>query len=183
MKLYLTACLGLALCLPAFGRAATTTASAASFTAPQVALDWNLNAVTAIRAATTTIDGSARPLFQTEGLIYMSYVQAAVYDAVTEIAGRYVPYHTFEATTAGASPEAAVIAAAYYTLLAYLGDPDGSLATKYATAIAALPDARKAQGIAVGHAAAGDIVALRAHDGRGAPTATYHRLRNSVCDR
>src|SRR5437588_3514339 len=84
---------------------------------PQVALDWNLNAVTAVRAATTRIDGPARPLFQAEGLIYMSYVQAAVYDAVAKISGRYVPYHDFTANTTGASPEAAVISAAYNTLM------------------------------------------------------------------
>ena len=69
---------------------------------PQVALDWNLNAVTAVRAATTQIDGPARPMYQIEGLIYMSYVQAAVYDAVAKISGRYVPYHDFQANTAGA---------------------------------------------------------------------------------
>src|SRR5262249_11644612 len=53
----------------------------------QVALDWNANAVAAVRAARTG-DGvppgaPPRPLFQPEGLLYLSYVQAAVYDAVT----------------------------------------------------------------------------------------------------
>jgi hypothetical protein len=150
-----------------------TTVRADARPANQVALDWNLNAVNAIRAAATKIDGPSRALFQTEGLIYMSYVEAAVYDAVTEIAGRYVPYHAFTANTAGASPEAAIIAATYNTLVAYLGDPDGSLTVKYNAALAALPAAGKAQGIAVGQAAATDIVAVRAHDGRGGPTATY----------
>src|SRR5438270_882946 len=140
---------------------------------PQVALDWNLNAVTAVRAATTQIDGPARPLYQIEGLIYLSYVQAAVYDAVAKISGRYVPYHDFQANTAGASPEAAVIAATYGTLFAYLGDPDGTLTAKYNAAMSALPDTGKAQGIAVGRAASADIVGLRVNDGRGAPTATY----------
>jgi hypothetical protein len=153
--------------------ASAQTATASSTGVAQVALDWNLNAVTAVRAAATQIDGPSRPLFQTEGLIYLSYVQAAVYDAVTKIVGRYLPYHDFQANTAGASPEAAVIAAAYTTLLAYLGDPDGSLSAKYTAAIAALPDPGTAQGIAVGLAAAADIVALRAHDGRGAPAAVY----------
>lgn len=150
-----------------------TPARAEPRAANQVALDWNLNAVNAVRAAATKIDGPSRALFQTEGLIYMSYVQAAVYDAVTKLAGRYVPYHDFSANVAGASVEAAIIAATYNTLVAYLGDPDGSLAAQYNAAVAALPDAGKAQGIAVGQAAAADIVALRAHDGRGAPTATY----------
>ena len=49
-------------------------------------LTWNTNAVNAVRA-------SSPAKFQVEGLIYMSYVQAAVYDAATKIAGRYKPYH------------------------------------------------------------------------------------------
>ena len=51
-----------------------------------VALAWNANAVAAVRAA-SVIDPqgtAARPLYQTEGLLYMSYVQAAVYDAATQ---------------------------------------------------------------------------------------------------
>ena len=64
-----------------------------------VALAWNANAVAAVRAA-SVIDPqgtAARPLYQTEGLLYMSYVQAAVYDAATKIGHRYVPYHRFSA--------------------------------------------------------------------------------------
>lgn len=139
----------------------------------QIALDWNQTAVGAVRAASTSIDGPARSMYQIEGLIYLSYVQAAIYDAVTKIEGRYVPYHDFTAGTAGASPQAAAVAAAYSTLVAYLGDPNESLAAKYRAAIDALPEAGKAQGIAVGRAAADDIGSLRANDGRGAATATY----------
>jgi hypothetical protein len=65
------------------------------------------------------------------------------------------------------------VAAAYATLVAYLGDPDGVLAGHYADSLAALPEAGKTQGIAVGQAAAADLVALRANDGLNAPTATY----------
>jgi hypothetical protein len=140
-----------------------------------VALAWNANAVAAVRAA-SVIDPSgsaARPLYQTEGLLYMSYVQAAVYDAATKIGHRYLPYHRFAAAAGHASPQAAVIAAAYQTLVFYLGDPGGTLAAKYAVSIAALPgDQATARGIAVGQAAAADIEALRADDGRDAPVAT-----------
>jgi hypothetical protein len=162
--LIVTASVALVAAVPGLSVAPSVKADAGS--SAQIALDWNLNAVTAVRNA-------APAKFQSEGLIYMSYVQAAVYDAVTKISGRYVPYHDFTANTAGASPEAALIAAAYNTLVAYLGDPDGSLAAKYAASIAALPDAGKAQGISVGQAASADIVALRAHDGRNAATAVY----------
>jgi hypothetical protein len=139
--------------------------AAASTLSAQVVLDWNLNAVTAVRSSTPT-------KFQTEGLIYMSYVQAAVYDAVTEIAGRYEPYHSFAADTAGASPDAAVVSAAYNTLVAYLGDPGGVLLTKYNASLAALPSFGKAKGVAVGTAAAADIVSLRTNDGRNAAVST-----------
>ena len=44
-------------------------------------LIWNTNAVKAVRASTPT-------KVQTDGMVYMSYVQAAVYDAVTKLEGR-----------------------------------------------------------------------------------------------
>ncbi len=102
----------------------------------------------------------------------MSYVQAAVYDAVTKIEGRYVPYHDFAADPTGASPEAAVVSAAYNTLVAYLGDPAGTLLAAYNASLAALPDGGKVAGVAVGKAASDDIVALRGGDGRNAVIST-----------
>ena len=58
--------------------------------------------------------------YNVQGLIYMGYVQAAVYDAVTKIDGRYMPYHEFSAPAGvdvtSASPDAAA-AAATYTML------------------------------------------------------------------
>jgi hypothetical protein len=141
-----------------------------AFASPQVALDWNLNAVNVIRAFTRPT--APTTYFQTEGLIYMSYVQGAVYDAVMKISGRYVPYHSFSADAEGASADAAVIAATYRTLLTYQGDirvpavSGTTLTEKYNAAIGALPASGRAQGIAVGEAAANDLVALRATDGR-----------------
>src|SRR5215472_8629509 len=102
--------------------------------------------------------GSARPLYQTEGLLYMTYVQAAVYDAAMKISHRYVPYHHFQAAAGHASLEAALITASYKTLVFYLGDPTGALAGKYGAAIAALPaGAQTNRGIAIGEAAPADI--------------------------
>src|SRR5690348_16313777 len=120
----------------------------------QLALDWNTTAVSAVRAA-TTMDGvpsgsPARPLYQIEGLIYMSYVQAAEYDAVMKIEHRYRPYSNFSAGAGNASAEAAVVQAAYDTLTYYLGDPSGKLATAYATSLSALPAGEYTQrGLAV----------------------------------
>jgi hypothetical protein len=144
----------------------------------QVALDWNANAVDAVRAA-RTLDGlppgaAPRPLYIVEGFVYLSYVQAAVYDAVTKIAHRYRPYHHFRAEGGNASLQAAVISAAYNTLVYYLGDATGVLAAKYTASTAALqPGKSTDRGIAVGAAAAADIEALRAGDGRNAATPVF----------
>jgi hypothetical protein len=134
-------------------------------------------AVNAVRAARVTTElpagATSRALYQTEGQLYMSYVQAAVYDAATKIDHRYAPYHHFSVGAGNASIEAAVIAASYNTLVYYLGDSSGALATAYGQSIGALPNDRAtARGIAVGEAAAADIEALRANDGRNAALAT-----------
>ena len=152
---------------------APSAVAASTPVSPQVALDWNLNAVVSVRAA-RTMDGvpaglPARALYQPEGLVYMGYVQAAVYDAVMKISGRYELYHRFRAAGEEASLQAAVVAASYNTLVFYLGDPGGVLKAKYDASIAALPTGGKtARGIAVGAAAAADIEQLRANDGRNA---------------
>jgi hypothetical protein len=141
---------------------------------PKVVFDWNINAVAALRSS---VPGKA----QAEGPIYMAYVQAAVYDAVTKIKGRYVPYHNFNANVAGASVEAAVVAAAYNTLIALFGDPTLVLKSQYDLSLAALPDAGKAAGIAVGKAASDDLLAFRAGDGRNAVIATPYGKCTANC--
>ena len=145
------------------------TAAAPSTVSATAALEWNATAVAAVRAAHTTDGGPSRTLYQTEGLLYMSYVQAAVYDATMKISNRYTLYHNFSARAGDASIKAAVISAAYNTIKAYLGDSDGSLLAKYNHDIGTLPrDQRTLRGIAVGKAASADLVALRANDGRNA---------------
>jgi hypothetical protein len=118
-----------------------------------------------------------RSIYQTEGLLYMSYVQAAVYDAAMKISHRYELYHRFRARAGHASLEAAVIAATYDTLVFYLPDLDGSLTATYRKAIGALPaDRVTARGLAVGREAAADVEALRANDGRNAHIATPYGI-------
>ena len=134
--------------------------------APDAVLTWNTIAVDAVRSSTPA-------KFQTEGFIDLSYTQAAVYDAVTKIAGRYEPYHDFTArVTPGASPQAAVAAAARTVLNHYLPDRQPAVDQKYAEYIATL-DGNVAGGVAVGEAAAQDLIALRVGDGRGAATPAY----------
>jgi hypothetical protein len=127
---------------------------------------WNAIAVQATRIAAP---------YQVQGLIYVGYVQTAVYDAVTKLEGRFVPYHEF-ATPVGvdpatASPDAAVAAAAYTMLtspfLGFSAPAQAGLPTKYANYIAALGGAQLpavAEGIAVGEAAANDLIAFRTGD-------------------
>src|SRR4051794_35521746 len=59
---------------------------------------WNAIGVQAVRAGSP---------YQSQGLLYLSYTQAAVYDAITKIDGRYVPYDAFDVASnvnvAGAS--------------------------------------------------------------------------------
>ena len=86
--------------------AASAGTKKAAAISPDAVVTWNTNAVGAVRASTPT-------KFQTDGMVYMAYVQAAVYDAVTKIDGRYEPYHAFAfAVAPDASVQAAVAAAA-----------------------------------------------------------------------
>jgi hypothetical protein len=133
---------------------------------PDAALTWNTYTVNAVRASTPT-------KFQTDGMVYMSYVQAAVYDAVTKISGRYMPYHDFTFTVVpGASVQAAVAAAARTTLDYYLPDQKATVDAEYTAYLATLTG-DVANGVAVGEAAANDIIAFRTGDGLNAATPSY----------
>ena len=133
---------------------------------PDAVLIWNTNTVNAVRASTPT-------KFQTDGMVYMSYVQAAVYDAVTKIEGRYQPYHDFTvAVGPGASVQAAVAAAARTTLDYYLPDQQSVVDAQY-TAYIASTSGNVSGGVAVGEAAAQDIIAFRTGDGLKAATPSY----------
>jgi hypothetical protein len=104
----------------------------------------------------------------------MSYVQAAVYDAVTKLMGRYAPYHEFTVAVApGASVQAAVAAAARTTLDYYLPDQQPAVDAEYNTYIAGLTGGGVADGVTVGEAAANDIIAFRTGDGLKAATPSY----------
>jgi hypothetical protein len=156
--------------LLAWSSAPAVQASPPPAISPDAVLTWNTNAVNAVRA-------SAPAKFQVEGLIYMSYVQAAVYDAVTKLEGGYVPYHDFAYTVVpGTSVQAAVAAAAQTTLNNYIPDQMGSVNTEYTAYIASLGGLGApgvSDGVALGQAAANDIIALRNGDGRNAATPVY----------
>jgi hypothetical protein len=170
-------------------RAATLSVLLVSFNAvapvPYAAVDlgdavtaWNVNAGVAATAACLT------PLnnpFHESRMYAMMHV--AVHDALNAIDRRSRPYAFDAEAEAGASPNAAVAAAARDVMISLIAQLplqlhsqaciDAGLAsveTAYAAALAAIPDDQvKARGIAVGQAAAAAILDLRANDGAVGP--------------
>jgi hypothetical protein len=112
--------------------------------------------------------------FPGEAAVYMGIVHAAIYDATVAVYGGYRPYGNVAVRPrAGASPDAAIAAAAHDTLLGLqpalgLTAPQQAILDgDYAAYIAAMQDSQaKDDGVAVGKQVAAGIVALRANDGR-----------------
>jgi hypothetical protein len=126
--------------------------------APEVLLNWN----TIAQRVTVQV---AKQLPQ-QAMVYLAYVQAAVYNAVVAIARRYEPYKITLAPRPGASIDAAVSAAAYTVLIHYFPAQQAALDADYAASLAAIPDsAAKDAGIAVGQESAAALITLRHNDG------------------
>ena len=129
---------------------------------PTVISEWNEIAVTTLLGDTT------KQLV--EDFLYMGFVQAAVYDAVVGVEGRYAPYRFHAHAPHGTSAQAAAVAAAHKVLVTYVPSAQASLDTAYAASLAKLPDGKaKTRGIAFGIRAADNLIRLRANDGRNAP--------------
>jgi hypothetical protein len=151
------ACL-LASALLAFGGARP---AAAALPGGNTVQQWN-------QIAEDTVVGSGA--FQNEGLLYMGYVSAAVYNASVAIRGHYKPYGAGVSAPEGASIDAAVVEAAYDTLLNYFPAQAATLNASYTEALALLPNGiSKSNGQAVGLAAATALISSRAGDGRLTP--------------
>jgi hypothetical protein len=139
---------------------------------------WNANASVAATAA--CLAPLNNPLH--ESRIY-AMMHVAIHDAVNAIDRRSRPYALDAEAAPGASPDAAIAAAARDVLVALIAQLplelhtqaciDAGVATvqtAYTAALAAIPDGQaKAQGIAVGQAAADAILDLRARDGAVGP--------------
>jgi hypothetical protein len=120
------------------------------------------------KLAEDTVVGSNA--FQNEGLIYMAYVSAAVYDALAALEGGYEPYGRHIPAPPGASVEAAAVEAAHTTLRHYFPAQEASLAAWRDEAMALIPNGpAKLKGIATGRTAAREIIELRRKDGRLVP--------------
>jgi hypothetical protein len=134
--------------------------------------DWNANAgVAATAACIAPLDN---PLHESR-LYAMTHI--AMHDALNAIERRSRPYVFDSQAPVGASTAAAVAAAARDVLVSVIAKlplvpPScinagvASVEADYSAALAAIPDDQaKAQGLAVGQAAAAAILALRAADG------------------
>jgi hypothetical protein len=143
------------------GVAGTAGEAAAVLPPGNTVAQWN-------KIAEDTVVGSGA--FQAEGFIYMAYVSAAVYGAEVAIDGGFEPYGPAIGAPAGASSDAAVVEAAYRTLVNYFPSQAGTLGALYTEALGLIPDGpAKSDGQAVGLAAATNIITLRSGDGRMTP--------------
>ena len=114
-------------------------------------LDWNAIAV--------SVTAGQNPFAQAR---FLAITQLAVFEAVNAITGEYEPYLGTIAAPAGASADAAAIAAAHRVLKNYFPANAATLDAARASSLAAIPDgAAKSRGIATGEAAAAAMIAPR----------------------
>jgi PAP2 superfamily len=127
---------------------------------PTSVIAWNTIAQRVIVTVGGAPPPASAPLF--------AYTQAAVYDAVVAIDGHAVPYAPPLRPRRHASIDAAVATATHDVLVHYFPAQTAALDADLTAALAAIPGGRaKDAGIAVGQAAAAQIVALRQGDGFG----------------
>jgi hypothetical protein len=109
------------------------------------------------------------PIEQTRG---MAIVHVAVHDAVNGITRQYQQYDPSVAPPAGASPEAAAIAAAHRALAGIVGDTD-FLTNRYAASLVANNISPADPGIGFGEAIANALLAQRHDDGAAVAAYAY----------
>ena len=148
-------------------------ASANPYSRPNAVTAWN--AIAGKAALASCIAPVENPLNESR-MYAMTHV--AIHDALNAIDRRSAPYAYDAHAQRGASPDAAVAAAARDVLVPVLGQLQApfsqacidagvaSVESDYAAALDAIPDGPpKQRGLAVGHAAAAAVLALRASDG------------------
>jgi len=124
-----------------------------------VVLEWNAIMVTTV--------SSQNPFAQAR---LAAITQLAVFEAVNSITRDHRSYLEPIAAPPGASAEAAAVTAAHAVLSNYLPLAVPALDSARASSLASIPDGQaKADGIAVGQAAAAELIALRASDGSSPP--------------
>jgi hypothetical protein len=127
--------------------------------ADEVVLQWNEIAVATV--------GTQPPFPSTRS---MATVHLAMFEAVNAITSKYEPYLGSVAAPADASTEAAAISAAHGVLKVFFAAAGDSLDQLRDESLSMLPDGQaKADGIAVGEAAAAALLATRSGDGSAPP--------------
>jgi hypothetical protein len=116
--------------------------------------------------ASTAIVTNAKEASVASGA-WFAYVHLAMFDAVNAIDHRFQPYLFTANAPAGASQDAAAIAAAHYVLVHYFPGQEAALDTQFTASKAAIADtlANIAAGEAIGEASAQALIAARASDG------------------
>jgi hypothetical protein len=123
------------------------------------ATDWH-------EIAATTLCKTTPPLRPgPHGFLDLAVVQAAVYDAVQNIGGKYKPYHVTIPGASG-SPEVAAATAAHDVLVKLYPTQAEKLGATYKEYLSKKGLKEDDPGAAVGQKAAAGIVAFRADDGR-----------------
>ena len=117
-------------------------------------LEWNQIAQELVVAAQSAVEQTRR----------MAIVHTAMHDAVSGITGLYEQYERTTGAPAGASAEAAAIAAAYTVLVDIFGESD-SLSARYSASLARHAVSAADPGLAFGRSVAEGILALRRPDG------------------
>ena len=137
-----------------------------SLTHADVVLDWNI--VTMRTAAAAPFNP---PLESRNAAI----VHAAMFDAVNSIVREFHHYAVRLRAPAGASAEAAAVAAAHFALVQLYPDQREALDAAYADSLVVIPSGPgKANGITLGEAVAARILNIRSADGAAAAiTAEY----------
>jgi hypothetical protein len=123
------------------------------------------------KIAEDTVVGSGA--FQNEGLVYMGYATAAMYDATAPLAEKYTPLEPSFRVYKKAAADAAVVEAGYRTLVHFFPNAGPKLDAYRAESLAAIPDGKeKLAGIRIGWVAANQIITLRSGDGLATPIAS-----------
>lgn len=146
---------------------------AASAVTPEpdnMVLVWNENAVNVIgQPATNTPPGLGQgpPL----AALHVAMVQGAIYDAVNAIDGGYEPYLQGLSAPSGASQAAAAAQAGHDVLIGITPATNTAVRDRIEAMLTASlamidPSTAKTQGVAIGAAAAAEMLRVRASDGR-----------------
>ena len=123
--------------IPAASLADSRTPVTATAGDPAVISDWNAIAVTAL------LGDTSKQLPQV--FLYLGFVQAAVYDAVVGIEGRYEPYRFDQRAPRRSSAQAAAVAAAHKVLVTYFSYAQATLDAAYAIHWRRFPTERRRQ--------------------------------------